>query len=121
MMADPTSNFRLSWNMADDGVITVYARTPDGKVFDLADIWRRPMMKKLGIELTDARLIQIIIADRIVGEWNNENENIAGGFATPAPPEASIAPVPDGASVEWQCPIKAPGCQRNCGSYCCGN
>jgi lauroyl/myristoyl acyltransferase len=37
---------RLSWKMGEDGVVTVYASTDDGKMFDLLDIYRRQMVER---------------------------------------------------------------------------
>lgn len=40
----------LGWNRAEDGVITVYAHTTDGRVADVADFWLKPMMERLNAD-----------------------------------------------------------------------
>lgn len=89
---------KLSWNMGDDGVVTLYAReTEDGPAYDLADVFRRPMKLCFGITEEEARAAQISIAERICDLWNTQ----------PA--------------TKWECPLGLPGCRENCGSYGCGN
>ncbi len=63
---------RLSWNMGEDGVATVYARTDDGKVFDLLDIFRRPMIERGGMAKEAARAFQVMAAERFCNAWNDD-------------------------------------------------
>ena len=89
---------RLSWNMGDDGVVTIYARaTEGGPAWDVADIFRRPLKLRHGMTEEQARAAQISIAERMCDLWNNQEP------------------------TDWECPLGLPGCRANCGSYGCGN
>lgn len=89
---------KLSWNMGDDGVVTIYCRADDdGPAWDLADIYRRPMKLRHGLTEERARAAQISMAERLCALWNEQ------------PPS------------DWECALGLPGCRENCGSYACGN
>lgn len=94
----------LEWKQADDGVITVSARASDGRVADVADFWLRPMIESFGMTKADAKEWQAQFADLLVRSYNRHFCVTPGGFATLAPPEASIAAAPDGAAVKPQEP-----------------
>lgn len=88
----------LSWNMGDDGVVTIYVRFgEDGPAWDVADVFRRPMKVRHSMTEEHARAVQISIAERLCHLWNNQPAS------------------------EWDCPLGLPGCRENCGSYGCGN
>lgn len=89
---------KLSWNMGNDGVVTIYVRAEDdATAWDVADVFRRPMKMRHGLTEEQARAMQVSIAERLCELWNDQ-------------PEA-----------EWDCPLGLPGCRENCGSYGCGN
>ncbi|GEM_PF-4819428 len=62
---------RLGWNRAEDGVITVYAHTHDGRVADIADFWLRPMVERFGVERETALRWQEEFALMLVESHNN--------------------------------------------------
>lgn len=62
--------FNLTWNMSDDGVVSLYAKDVNGRAVDLADIYRRPLRQALGVSEERARELQIEAAERIVDLWN---------------------------------------------------
>lgn len=63
---------RLSWNMGDDGVATIYATDPEDRVFDLCDVWRRPAVERGGMTADEAREFQVFAAERICSAWNSD-------------------------------------------------
>ena len=65
---------RLSWNMADDGVVVIYATDHEGRVFDFCDIWRKPAIEKGCMTKEAARAFQVAAAKRICMTWNEEND-----------------------------------------------
>ena len=62
--------FRLTWNMGDDGVVTIYARDVNGQAMDFADIFRRPRRRALGVSEEKARDMQVAAAEAICRMWN---------------------------------------------------
>lgn len=90
---------RLSWNRDEDGVITVFAMADDGKGAPVADFWVTPIIAGLGISRARAMALQQELAEMMVDAHNSSRNKDAA----------------------WVCPIKSPGCEKNCGSYCCGN
>lgn len=114
---------RLGWNRDEGGVITVFAHATDGRGAAIADFWLQPLIDKLGMKRDAAKEWQQQFAELLVDSHNRhftkaEND---GGFAMQAPPSGLDTTPPDGAGVDWQCPIKQLDCQENCGSYGCGN
>lgn len=91
---------RLSWNRDEDGVVTVYATTPEGIAYDVADFWLRPMMQRIGVPRDVALAQQQRLAERLVEAINSE---------------------PDISDEGWECPISHPGCTEDCGAYGCKN
>ncbi len=65
---------RLSWNMGDDGVATIYATDAAGRVFDLCDVWRKPAIDRGGMTNEDARAFQAMAAERICSAWNSDED-----------------------------------------------
>lgn len=63
---------RLSWNMADDGVVTIFATDAEGRLFDLCDVWRRPAIERGGMGKDAARDFQVAAAERICAAWNKD-------------------------------------------------
>lgn len=61
---------RLGWNRAEDGVITVYAHTSDGRVAPVADFWVQPMIDKLGAKRHVAKEYQEQFAEILVSGHN---------------------------------------------------
>ena len=84
---------KLTWNMREDGVVTIYLRDGD-KTTDLADVYRSPLSKSYGGNET-AKRMQIYIVEKICELYNS--------------------------SDVWHCPIGEKDCKANCGSYGCGN
>lgn len=39
----------LNWRRENDGVIVVFATLSDGRQYDVADFWLRPMIDKLSV------------------------------------------------------------------------
>jgi hypothetical protein len=117
---------RFSWNRGEDGVVTVYGTTSDGRVFDVADFWLNPMIERLGVSRAVALDYQQQHAELLVTAHNKlftaadrreqeprTDEEMKGG----APPARTNQPeVPS-----WECPIQNPECTTDCGSYGCGN
>lgn len=63
---------RLSWNMAEDGVVTIFATDAEGRLFDLCDVWRRPAIERGGMGKDAARDFQVAAAERICAAWNKD-------------------------------------------------
>lgn len=63
---------RLSWNMADDGVIVICATDEQGRMFELCDIWLRPLIERGKMTKDAARDFQISAAERICAMWNKD-------------------------------------------------
>lgn len=63
---------RLSWNIDEDGVISVYATDESGRVYALLDIFRRPMIEHGGMTKDAAKSFQVFAAERICNAWNND-------------------------------------------------
>ena len=63
---------RLSWNMDEDGVISVSATDDSGRVYALLDIFRRPMIEHGGMTKEDAKAFQVFAAERICNAWNTD-------------------------------------------------
>ncbi len=63
---------RLSWNMGDDGVVTIYATDAEGRMFDLCDVWRKPAIDRGGMTKDAARDFQVGAAERICAMWNTD-------------------------------------------------
>lgn len=61
---------RLSWNMDEDGVISVTATDDSGRMYALLDIFRRPMIERGAMTKEEARSFQIFAAERICNAWN---------------------------------------------------
>lgn len=81
---------RLGWNRAEDGVITVYAHTSDGRVADVADFWLKPMMERFGADRATALEFQQQFAEMLVNAHNRIFTlplGVPGGFATQVPPD----------------------------------
>lgn len=68
---------RLSWNMADDGVVTIYATYSEDRVFDLCDVWRQPAIEKGFMDRNAAIAFQVFAAERICGAWNRDEDTAA--------------------------------------------
>ncbi|MFO0447483.1 MAG: hypothetical protein ACK52I_02130 [Pseudomonadota bacterium] len=56
---------------------------------------------------------------RTVGAWLHSGERIVIVSADKAARKEATCKQP--LQVAWKCPIKHPGCTRNCGNYGCGN
>lgn len=65
---------RLSWNMADDGVVTICATDAEGRMFEVCDVWRRPAIERGGMNKEEARAFQVFAAERICGAWNRDED-----------------------------------------------
>jgi hypothetical protein len=63
---------RISWNMGEDGVATIYAHLENGTGFDLLDIYRRPLIELGGMTKETAQAFQAFAAERICAAWNND-------------------------------------------------
>lgn len=63
---------RLSWNMDEDGVISVSATDDSGRMYALLDIFRRPMIERGAMTREEARSFQIFAAERICNAWNTD-------------------------------------------------
>lgn len=61
---------RLGWDMAEDGVITVYAHASDGRVADVADFWLQPLIDRFGMNRADAKEWQQQFAEMLVEHHN---------------------------------------------------
>ena len=61
---------RLGWNRGEDGVITVYATSSDGRVADVADFWIRPLVADFGMTRTAALEWQQQFAELLVNSHN---------------------------------------------------
>lgn len=61
---------RLGWNRAEDGVITVYAHTSDGRVADVADFFLKPMIDRFGADRATALRFQEQFAELLVNAHN---------------------------------------------------
>jgi hypothetical protein len=64
------SGVRLGWNRAEDGVITVYAHSGDGRVADVADFWLGPMIERFGMTRDAAKEWQQRFAEMLVEKHN---------------------------------------------------
>lgn len=65
---------QLSWNRDEDGVITVYGTTTDGRIYDVADFWVTPMIERLGVSRELALDWQRQHAELLVNTFNNNYE-----------------------------------------------
>lgn len=65
---------RLSWNMGEDGVITIYATYSQDRAFDLCDIWRKPAIEKGFMDRQAAIAFQVMAAERICAAWNQDED-----------------------------------------------
>lgn len=90
---------RLGWNRDEDGVITVFAYTEDGKGAAIADFWLSSLVAGLGVSRPSAAALQQQFAEMLVDAHNSQ----------------------EAASAAWECPIGMTGCSENCGNYGCGN
>lgn len=63
---------RLSWVMADDGAVTIRATDAKGRMFDIGDIWYRPLIDRAGMSRDAARDFQTSAAERICASWNKD-------------------------------------------------
>ncbi len=63
---------RLSWNMGDDGVVTIYATYSPDRVFDMCDVWRQPAIEKGRMDRQAAIAFQVDAAERICAAWNEK-------------------------------------------------
>ena len=90
---------RLSWNRDDEGIITIYA-TSEGRIAEVADLWIKPLMDRLGISRSAAKGMQERFAETFTASWNERQCDDAAG---------------------WECPIGVAGCMSDCGDYGCGN
>lgn len=88
---------RLSWNRDEEGIITIYATSED-RIAEVADLWIRPLMERLGVDRSAALEMQEAFAEAFTSAWNEGRRD-----------------------MEWECPIGAAGCTSNCGAYGCGN
>jgi hypothetical protein len=95
---------RLSWNRDEDGVVTVYATTSDGRCLPVADFWLTPWMQYLGVTRPVALGEQQRLAGQLVSIFNQ-----------------SFTPASDEHLDGHECPIGDPSCLENCGAYGCKN
>jgi hypothetical protein len=65
---------RLSWNMDEDGVVTIYATYSEDRVFDLCDVWRQPAIEKGHMDRNAAIAFQVFAAERICAAWNSDKD-----------------------------------------------
>lgn len=114
---------RLSWNLDEDGVITVYAHASDGRSAAVADFWVWPLIEKFGMKREAAQEWQEQFAELFVSSHNRHFTPAegGGGFPMQASPPGLDSALPDEAGVGWTCPIGVENCQQNCGAYGCGN
>jgi len=61
---------KLSWNRAEDGVVTVYATASDGRVVEIADFWLKPLVDKFGMDRQDAKWMQQNFAENLVSLYS---------------------------------------------------
>lgn len=61
---------KLSWNRAEDGVVTVYATSSDGRVVEIADFWLTPLVEKFGMDRENAKWMQQNFAENLVSLYD---------------------------------------------------
>ena len=126
---------KLGWNRSEDGVITIYGHLGTGRVFDVADLWLRPLMAATGANRDGALRKQQEFAEFFVAAWNASGraEIFADDGETPyfyTPDEddipgtarrfVEIPPSRGDMTGKNGCWLGIAGCKGNCGSYGCG-
>jgi len=90
---------RLSWNMADDGVVTICATDESGRMFELCDVWRRPAIERGGMSKEAARDFQVAAAERICAAWNKYAVEHAWNHISTCPENTTVAF--KGGAADW--------------------